>query len=124
MTTINENDIFIAGADESEDRMSEGIKKLFGGFCDPTSEKKESLFCDPSSMFNFSDDDVKDRSLATEEIQEAPKKISSKKRIGIASVLFVAVFAVAVGVTAFRTGQDMLPAEPVVPTKKGLFKRK
>ena len=122
MPTIKEEDIFIAGADESEDVMTEGIKKLFGGFCDPTSEKKE-LFCDPSTVFSFLDDDVKDRSLEAEEAKEAPKKTFTKRRIGITSVVFVAVFAVFVGVSAFRTGQE-LPVEPVVPAKRGGYKKK
>ena len=122
MTTIKEEEIFIAGADESEDVMTEGIKKLFGGFCDPTSEKKE-LFCDPSTVFSFLDDDVKDRSLEAEEAKEAPKKTFTKRRIGITSVVFVAVFAVFVGVSAFRTGQE-LPVEPVVPAKRGAYKKK
>ena len=122
MPTIKEEEIFIAGADESEDVMTEGIKKLFGGFCDPTSEKKE-LFCDPSTVFSFLDDDVKDRSLEAEEAKEAPKKTFTKRRIGITSVVFVAVFAVFVGVSAFRTGQE-LPVEPVVPAKRGGYKKK
>ena len=122
MPTIKEEEIFIAGADESEDVMTEGIKKLFGGFCDPTSEKKE-LFCDPSTVFSFLDDDAKDRSLEAEEAKEAPKKTFTKRRIGITSVVFVAVFAVFVGVSAFRTGQE-LPVEPVVPAKRGAYKKK
>lgn len=123
MATINEKDIFIAGSDESEAPMAEGIKKLFGGFCDPTSEKKE-LFCDPSAMFAFSDDDVKDRSLETEDDQaDVSKKVFTKKRIGITSVLLIAVLAVIVGVSGFRNAPAEVIPEPV-SSKRGLFKRK